>query len=156
MDELTLARAAQKGELNAFNQLVLMHENMAFNLAYRIMSDQDRAADAVQNAFISAFRNIRQYQGGSFRAWMMRIVTNSCYDELRRQKRRPSVPLEPYDHETDDEIESPAWLKDPQASPEEQAENVDLENAIQHCLNDLPEEFRTVVLLVEVEGMDYR
>jgi RNA polymerase sigma-70 factor, ECF subfamily len=156
IDEVGLARAAQKGDLNAFNQLVLLHEVMAFNVAYRIMSDQDRAADAVQNAFISAFRNISQYHGGSFRAWVMRIVTNSCYDELRRQKRRPSVPLEPYDEESNSEIESPAWLKDPQSSPEEQAENLELEKAIQHCLDGLPEDFRAIVLLVEVEGMDYR
>jgi RNA polymerase sigma-70 factor, ECF subfamily len=156
MDDLSLAHAAQKGDLDAFNRLVLVYEGMAFNLAYRIMSDEDSAADAVQNGFISAFRNIGQYHGGSFRAWLLRIVTNCCYDELRRLKRRPSIPLELHDDETDDDIESPAWLKDPQASPEDEAEKSDLDNAIQHCLEGLPEDFRTVVVLVEIEGLDYR
>jgi RNA polymerase sigma factor (sigma-70 family) len=154
MDEALLIRDAQRGDLDAFNQLVLEYQDMLFNTALRILGDEDQAADATQEAFLSAFRSIKSYRGGSFKAWLLRTVTNACYDELRRKKRRPTVPLEP---ETDDgdELEAPRWLADPSLSPEEKVELDDLEHAIQHCLDDLPSDFRTVVVLVDVQGMEY-
>jgi RNA polymerase sigma-70 factor, ECF subfamily len=128
---------------------------MAFNLAARMLSDEDGAADVTQTAFISAYRALDSFRGGSFRAWVMRMVTNACYDELRRRKRRPTVALEPLT-EDDEEMESPAWLADQSASPEDVLEQAELESALQTCLQGLPEDFRTVVLLVDVEGMDYQ
>jgi RNA polymerase sigma-70 factor, ECF subfamily len=155
MDDLSLAQAAQKGDLNAFNALVLTHQDSAYNLARRLLSDPDSAQDITQNAFISAYRNIKQYRGGSFRSWLLRIVTNACYDELRRQKRHPSIPLEPVHEDTDEEIESAAWMKDDNPLPEEVYDENELNLIIQNCLNGLPEEFRSVVVLVEMEGLDY-
>ncbi len=106
MEESLLIEKAVRGDLDAFNQLILIYQNMAFNLAYRIMSDDAAAADATQDAVISMYRKLDSYRGGSFKAWFMRIVTNACYDELRKRKRRPTIALEP---ETDDGdiIESP-------------------------------------------------
>lgn len=155
MDELELISAAVEGDLNSFNRLVLTYQEMAFNLAYRMLNDDDAAADATQTAFISAYKNLRSYRGGSFRAWVMRMVTNTCYDELRRRHRRPTVPLEPISAEDDEEIESPAWLADDGPSPEAQMETKELEKAISHCIQGLPDEFRAVVVLVDVQGMDY-
>jgi RNA polymerase sigma-70 factor, ECF subfamily len=155
MDDLNLAQAAQNGDLNAFNALVLTYQDTAYNLARRLLSDPDSAQDITQTAFIAAYRNIKQYRGGSFRAWLLRIVTNACYDELRRQKRHPSLPLEPVHEETDEEIESPAWMKDDDPLPEEVYDENELNRIIQNCLNGLPEEFRSVVVLVELEGLDY-
>jgi len=155
LDENALAVAAQKGDLNAFNRLVLVHQDMAFNLAYRILADPDSAADATQDAFISAYQAIKSFRGGSFRAWLLRIVTNTCYDELRRNKRRPTVSLEPVSSQEDEEIENPSWLADDNPSPEENVESRDLVEAIQHCLQDLPDEFRVVVAMVDLEGLDY-
>lgn len=154
MNEPTLIQDAQHGDLDAFNSLVLHYQDRLFNTALRILGDEDLAADATQEAFISAFRSITSYRGGSFKAWLMRTVTNACYDELRRQKRRPTTPLEP---ETDDgdEIDSPRWLADPNMTPAEQAEADELEHAIQHCLAALPTDFRTVVVLADVQGLDY-
>jgi RNA polymerase sigma-70 factor (ECF subfamily) len=155
MDDLSLALAAQKGDLNAFNTLVLAHQETAYNLACRLLNDPDSAQDITQNAFIAAYRNIKQYRGGSFRAWLLRIVTNACYDELRRYKRHPNLPLEPVTDDPEGEIESPAWMKDDDPLPEEVYEASELDQVIQNCLNGLPEEFRTVVVLVEMEGLDY-
>lgn len=155
MDEARLIQDAVKGDLDSFNHLVLEYQDMAFNLAFRMLDDPASAEDATQNAFISAYRNIHTFRGGSFRAWVMRMVTNTCYDELRRKHRRPTVPLEPVSGEDEEEIESPAWLADDGPSPENQIESQELENAIQHCINDLPEEFRVVVVLVDIQGMDY-
>ncbi len=154
MDETALIHDAQRGDLEAFNRLVLAYQDMLFNTACRILGDDDLAADATQEAFISAFRSLASFRGGSFKAWLLRTVTNACYDELRRRKRRPTVPLEPMTSD-DEEMETPRWLADPSLSPEEQTELVDLDQAIQDCLNALPTDFRTVVVLVDIQGMDY-
>lgn len=156
MDEAALIQAAVQGDLTAFNRLVLAYQEIAFNVAYRMLDDPDAAEDATQTAFISAYRNLKSYRGGSFRAWVLRMVTNTCYDELRRRKRRPVVSLEPVDDETSEEIESPRWLADEGPGPEDQLETAELERAIQRCINGLPEDFRSVILLVDVLGLDYQ
>ena len=156
MDEAALIQAAVQGDLTAFNRLVLAYQEIAFNVAYRMLDDPDAAEDATQTAFISAYRNLKSYRGGSFRAWVLRMVTNTCYDELRRRKRRPVVSLEPVDDETSEEIESPRWLADEGPGLEDQLETAELERAIQRCINGLPEDFRSVILLVDVQGMDYQ
>ena len=112
MDELALISSAQHGDLDAFNSLVLAYQDIVFNTALRILGDDEPAADATQEAFISAFRSLNTYRGGSFKAWLLRTVTNACYDELRRKKRRPTTPLEP-DAADGDEMDTPRWLADP-------------------------------------------
>jgi len=154
MDEPALIQDAQHGNLDAFNTLILHYQDMVFNTALRILGDEDQAADASQEAFISAFRSVSTFRGGSFKAWLMRTVTNACYDELRRQKRRPTTPLEP-DTEDGEEMDSPRWLADPNMTPAQKSEADELEHAIQHCLDALPTEFRTVVVLADIQGMDY-
>lgn len=153
-NEAALILDAQHGDLEAFNRLVLAYQDLLYNTALRILGDDAIAADATQDAFISAYRNITTYRGGSFKSWLMRTVTNACYDELRRQKRRPSVPLEPVNQD-DEEMESPRWLTDTSMTPEQKFEADELEHAIQHCLNALPPDFRTVVVLADIQGMDY-
>ncbi|HSV86072.1 MAG TPA: sigma-70 family RNA polymerase sigma factor [Levilinea sp.] len=155
MDETQLVHAAQKGDLDAFNQLVLAYQEVAFNVAYRILSDDDASEDATQNAFLSAYRKISSYRGGSFRAWLLRIVTNACYDEMRRRKRHPTTALEPHDNDNDEEIESPSWLADDGPGPEDIYERAELEKAVQNCLEGLPVDFRAVVVMVDVQGFNY-
>jgi RNA polymerase sigma-70 factor (ECF subfamily) len=154
MDEVFLIQQAQKGDLDAFNRLVLAYQDQVYSQAYRIIGEVDAASDATQDAFIAAYKHLNSYRGGSFRAWLLRIVTNACYDELRHRQRRPTSPLEPLD-DAGEEIESPAWMEDPAESPEDQAVRAELRQAIQHCLEGLSLDFRTVVVLVDVQGMDY-
>ncbi len=155
MDESALIREAQTGSLDAFNTLVLAYQDMVFNTAVRILGDEDQAADASQDAFISAFKNINSFRGGSFKAWLLRTVTNACYDELRRKKRRPTVALEPESKDGEEDMDSARWLADPSMSPEQAAEADEVEHAIQHCLEALPGEFRMVVVLADIQGLDY-
>lgn len=154
MDESALIHDAQRGDLEAFNRLVLAYQDSVFNTALRVLGDDDQAADATQEAFLSAFRAIGSFRGGSFRAWLMRTVINACYDELRRKQRRPTTPLEP-ETEDGEELESPRWMADPGLSPEGKLELAELEHAIQHCLQNLPGDFRSVVVLADVQGLDY-
>ncbi|MCU0510742.1 MAG: sigma-70 family RNA polymerase sigma factor [Anaerolineae bacterium] len=78
-DEAALLAAAQRGDLPAFNQIILHYQSLAYNIAYRLTNDSDVAADAVQDAFIKAYQRLSQYRGGSFKSWLLRIVTNTCY-----------------------------------------------------------------------------
>ena len=154
MDEAALIRQAQQGDLDAFNRLVLTYQDLAFNVAYRLMSDPAEAQDVTQDAFVSAYRKLDSFRGGSFKAWLLRIVTNAGYDALRKRKRQPVVPLEPLTSD-DEEIESPSWIADPGETPEDAAARAELGIAIQHCLDRLAVDFRTVVVLVDVQGLDY-
>ena len=154
MDEIALIQAARDGDLDSFNRLVLAYQDLVYTHAFRMVGEEESADDATQSTFISAFNHLGSFRGGSFKAWLLRIVTNACYDELRRRKRRPTVPLEPLD-DTGDEVESPRWMVDPTDQPEEQVERVELQRAIQHCLDNLPGDFRTAVIMVDVQGLDY-
>lgn len=154
MDENGLIQSARQGDLDAFNRLVLAYQDLVYNQAYRVMGDGEAAEDATQEAFISAYRSLNAYRGGSFKAWLMRIVTNACYDELRRRQRQPVTPLEPVDQD-DEEIESPHWLMDPGETPESYSERAELDRALQNCLDGLPADFRSIVVLVDVQGFDY-
>lgn len=154
MDEIALINDARQGDLDAFNRLVLAYQDRVYSQAYRVLNDPQGADDATQEAFISAYKNLRSFRGGSFRAWLLRIVTNACYDELRRRKRKPTTSLEPLD-DSGDEIESPHWIADPGELPEENVIRAELGKAIQNCLEKLPVDFRVVMVLVDVQGMDY-
>lgn len=108
MDEVALIQAARRGSLEAFNQLVLKHQDSIYNQALFLLADAMAAEDLAQGAFLQAYRRLASFRGGSFRAWILRIVTNACYDELRRRKRRPSLSLAVAD-EDGEEIEEDRW-----------------------------------------------
>lgn len=154
MEETELITLAVAGDLDAFNELVLQHQEVAYNVAYRILADENAAADATQNAVISMYRKLDTYRGGSFKSWFLRIVTNACYDELRRQRRRPTIPIEP-ETNSGELVESPEWLEDKSAGPEEVLGTSEIEKAIQHCLTGLDKKFRVVITLVDISGVDY-
>ncbi len=149
-----MIQAARSGDLDSFNRLVLAYQDIIYSHAYRMIGEEEAADDATQTTFISAYNHLNSFRGGSFKAWLLRIVTNACYDELRRRKRRPTVPLEPTD-EDGEEVESARWMVDPADQPEEQVQRQELQIAIQHCLDRLPEEFRAAVVMVDVQGLDY-
>jgi RNA polymerase sigma-70 factor (ECF subfamily) len=155
MDEAALIEHAKQGDLDSFNRLVLAYQDRVYAQAYRMMGDSQSADDATQEAFISAYRKLRSYRGGSFRAWLLRIVTNACYDELRKRQRRPVTHLEPLDPEGE-EVETPQWLADQGESPEMEVERGELGEAIQKCLDQLPPDFRAIIALVDIQGFDYR
>jgi len=155
MEELELIQASSQGDLNAFNDLVLKNQDQIFNLACHILENQDLAKDITQDTFIHAFQKLHQFRGGSFRAWLLKIATNLCYDEMRIWKRHPCQPLEPA-YEGNNINESPFWIKDPGPLPEEEAEMGDLRKVLEDGLNQLPLKFRTVVSLVDVHQLDYR
>lgn len=150
MDESALIAAAQEGDREAFNQLVVHHQSLAYNVAYRVLGDADAAADATQDAFLSAYRAIPRFRGGSFRSWLMRIVTNACYDQLRVKKRRPTTSID-----EDEDPDREEWNVDPGERPEAFVLRQELGQAIQRGLETLPPDQRTVVVLSDIQGMSY-
>jgi RNA polymerase sigma factor (sigma-70 family) len=152
MDEVQAIQAAQEGDLPAFNQLVMAYQGMAYNVAYRIVGDADAAADACQEAFISAFKAIKKFRGGSFKSWILRIVTNACYDHLRYRGRRPADSLE-------EVAENPQYspkLVSNHEHPEEYALRQELNEVIQSGIETLPADQRVVLVLSDVQGFGYQ
>lgn len=154
METSSIIQSAQNGSLNSFNELVLKYQNRLFNIALRMLGSEACAEDAVQNAFILAFRGLAHYRGGSFDFWLLRILKNVCYDELRREKRQPICALEPWLHD-DEENETPAWLTDHAQNPARQVEMTELEQAIQSGLREMPPDYRIVITLIDINGLDY-
>lgn len=155
MDEKALITAAQQGDLDAFNQLILHYQNLAFTVAYRLLNNPATAEDICQDAFLKAYQKLKLFKGNTLKSWLMRIVTNTAIDHIRQTKRKQEVDLYPQD-EYQEENQNVVWLIDPTQSPEEQAIQSDLNQAIQNCINSLPPEFRAVFVLIDVQAFDYK
>ena len=152
--EKTLIQAAQRGDLESFNLLILRYQNLLFGIALRLLNDEDAAADAVQEALISAFRRFDTFRGDSLRSWLARVVVNACYDEMRKKRRQHSIPLEQFNSDGE-EIETSFWLVDPESDPETKFESFELENALQKSLDKLQPIYRLMLVLVDIEGLSY-
>lgn len=153
-DEETLVTAASMGNLDAFNQLVLTYQDLAYQHAYSMLDDQASADDVTQDSFIKVFQGLNGFRGGSFRSWLLRIVTNSAYDILRRSKRRPTQPLLPADDDGE-ELDSAPWLADPNASVQENVEHKELSEEVRALMEQLPEAYRNVLILIDLYQLDY-
>jgi RNA polymerase sigma-70 factor (ECF subfamily) len=153
MEEASLIAAAQQGKVDAFNELVLAYQQQVYNLAYRILGDPASAADAAQDAFISAFENIGRFRGGSLKSYLLRIVANRCYDELRRWKRRPATSFEDFG-EVDEEA-NPALVNGGER-PEDYAERQEMARVIQAGIETLPPDQRITLALSDVQGLSYQ
>lgn len=149
-EEQLIARAAA-GDLEAFNQLVLAYQNLAYSVAYRTLQEQDAAADAVQESFIKAFRSLGAFHGGSFKSWIIRIVVNTCYDSLRSQRRRPTDSIDDFAEDG----EYAPQLEDPAERPEAYAQRMELSALIEQGIRGLPPDQRLALTLCDVHGYAY-
>jgi len=153
-DENDLVAMVSNGNLAAFNELVLKHQDMIYNHVYVILGDPASADDVTQDTFIKAFEKLSGFRGGTFRSWLMKIATNSAYDLLRRSKRRPIQPLFPED-ENGDELESARWLVDPSVSVQEIVEQNEFSKSIAKLLEELPDVYRTILTMIDMYEFDY-
>lgn len=145
-----LVDRALSGDLDAFNELVAHYQDLLFGLTYRVVRDRDAAADAVQEAFFSAYRNLDRFRGTTFRAWLSRIAINAATDILRLRKRRPA---DPYPEWEDDAWQPPSGPAD---DPELQATHRARARAITTAMASITEDQRRAILLFDVEGFDYQ
>jgi RNA polymerase sigma-70 factor (ECF subfamily) len=152
--EITLIHAAQQGDLEAFNRLVLTHQDLVYHHSYAMLGEAEAAEDVTQTVFLRAFRAMQRFRGGSLRAWLLKIATNACYDELRRRK-RTEARLVTHEDDQGEEQDPLELLPGEGLSVEEQFEAGELNRAIQRGLSDLPVDYRAVAVLVDVLGFDY-
>lgn len=139
-DRELIARVA-KGDREAFSELMASTEDMVFAVCMRIMGDREAALDAAQETFVTLFRKADRYSGNSaVTTWLYRVTVNTCYDQLRKAKRRAfdSLPdhIDPADRQAEDPFTS-----------------VDLHGPVADALNQLPEEFKAAVILSDIEGL---
>ncbi len=150
-DEPELISRSRDGDFDAFNVLVERYQRPLYNLCLRMLAAPEAAEDATQDAFIHAFRSIKTFRGGSFRAWLFRIGANACYDEMRRRRSRPAVSLD----EPRGEENQPLDVPDTAAVPHERLERKELAEALLHALSRLPADQRLAIVLADVHGLDY-
>ncbi len=139
---------ARDGDLAAFNELVLEHQSLVFSLCLRMIGQKQAVEDATQEAFIAAWRNLKNLRG-AFRPWLMRIASNACTDELRRRGRRPSSSL---DSALDEGVPEPA---DSEPSPDTSLLQGEVRRQVEEALQDLPADQRVAVVLSDLHGFDY-
>ncbi len=151
-DEARLIEQARRGHVDSFNALILRYQNQAYNLAYQLLQDGEAAADATQDAMLSAYRALGGFRGGSFRAWLLRIVANACYDEMRRRRRRPTVSWDDFG-EMDEEANP--HLADGGELPEAALQRQELRALLERSLAMLPSDQRMVLVLVDILGFAY-
>lgn len=146
-------QAARLGDEGAFAALIDLYRAAAERVAQQILHTEEAAADAVQEAMIKAHRAMARFQEGNFRSWFLRIVTNTCYDHLRRQRRRATVSLDELTEQAGiDYLSTEEYIA-------EDPESLVLQNEgmrfLLAAIDNLPEYHRHVVLLVDVQGCDY-
>ncbi len=153
-DDVALAARSADGDLDAFNELVERHQDLAFGVAYRIVANAATAEDVVQDAFIAAYRAIASFRGGSFRGWLLRIVSNGAHDALRWHGRHPTSPLTVPAGEGDGEemaIDPPGN----EMPPEESALRGELAEHINQAILRLPVDQRAAITMIDIHGLSY-
>lgn len=153
MDERTCIASAQKGDVPAFNQLVRAYQGLVYHTAYRVLGEPESASDAAQDAFISAFKHLKEFRGGSFKAWLLRIVTNACYDQLRAKQRKPTASLDALLDDPDKL--APGIDLSTAESPQDHAERRELGALLTKAIQSLPIDQRIAVVLSDIDGFTY-
>jgi len=153
-EDPALVRAAQSGDMAAFEQLVVRHRDKIYARAYSMMRNEEEAIDLSQEAWVKGWQRLRQFQGeSSFGAWMTRIVINLCLDQLRKHKRQRTESIEEMSEESGGvERQMPVVTPNPTAG----LERGELRQRIDRALGQLSYEHRTVLVLHEFEELEYK
>jgi RNA polymerase sigma-70 factor (ECF subfamily) len=153
-DDRDLVRAAQQGDMAAFEELVARHRDKIYARAFSMMRNEEEAIDLSQEAWVKGWQRLKQFQGeSSFGTWITRIVINLCLDQLRKQKRQRSESIDAMNEETGGvERQMPVITVNPTAG----LERHELRQRIDRALGQLSYEHRTVLVLHEFEEMEYK
>jgi RNA polymerase sigma-70 factor (ECF subfamily) len=146
-----LVRRAQRGNTEAFEELVRRYESRVYNITYRLLGNEEDAAEALQDTFIRAYRAISRFKfKSSFYTWLYRIATNVSLTKLRRRKTQDTISLDEPIKDTDDlQFDIP----DSQYTPEQVFEQKRLREKLQEAIDRLPAEYRTVVVMRDLQGL---
>jgi len=152
--EKLLVKKSQSGDIESFELLISSYDKRAYNIAYRIMGNEEDAKDMAQEALFRIFRSIKDFKGQSaFSTWSYRIVTNVCLDELRRRKNEKYVPIESTIQT--DSGEAYIELCSDKETPESVFERTEQRELIKSAIDGLSEEYRSVIVLRDIQGFSY-
>ena len=151
--EYLIVQRVLEGDTNAFEELVLEYEKKVYSVALRMLNNSEDAADMTQEAFIKAYNSLSGFRGDSkFSVWLTRIVSNLCLDFMRSRNRRPTVSLSMEDEDGEDvQLD----IADSSQSPEELLERSLTRESVRRGLQSLPEDYREILLLREIQGLSY-
>ena len=157
-NERDLVLSCQRREPEAFEELVKRHQRTVYSLLYQLAPDWTDTSDLAQEVFIRVWRSINNLRNpSSFRSWLTQIVTNLFYDELRKRPRRlPTISIDELNSEDGLGVEAITRdIPDSSALPDEKILNRELSEIIRDAMLQLPEQFRTAVVLREIESLSY-
>ena len=151
-DELAQVEAAKAGHDAAYEELVRRYDRNVFRIAQHITQNREDAEDVVQDAFVKAYTNLKQFQGQSkFYTWLVRIAVNEALMKLRRRRPERTVSLDEVVKTEDDSV--PREVADWSPNPEQQYTQAELRDILDRTIHGLPATFRTVFVLRDVEGL---
>ncbi|MDF2520955.1 MAG: polymerase subunit sigma-24 [Clostridia bacterium] len=152
--EKLLIKKSKSGDVEAFEQLIFDYQKKAYNIALRIMGNQEDAKDMCQEAFIRIFKSIEGFkEQSSFSTWMYRIVTNVCLDEIRRKKKNDTVSLDNTFETQNGEVHFETASDED--TPEEAFIRTEKRRIILKEINSLSEEYKTAIVLRDIQGFSY-
>lgn len=152
--ERLLVKRSKSGDVEAFEQLIFDYQKKAYNIALRIMGNQEDAKDMCQEAFIRIFKSIEGFkEQSSFSTWMYRIITNVCLDEIRKKKKNDAVSMDNTFETQEGELHFE--LSSDEDTPEEAYIRAEKKQAILKAINELNEEYKTAIVLRDVQGFSY-
>ncbi len=148
MDEVLLRRA-QRGDPDAFEQLMTPLEKMVWRICWHYTGEREAASDCGQDTMVRIWKNLGNYRGDcAFETWVYRVAANCCIDFLRKKKRDRSESIEPLKEQGFDP-------PDPKADTEEQAVREDEHARLRECIARLPEEQQEALVMTQLEGVSY-
>lgn len=152
-EEMNIITRVLDGDTNAFEALVIENQRQVYTLALKMLGNEEDAYDLSQDAFIKAFKNLSKFRGDSkFSVWLYRLTSNLCLDFLRSRKRRPTVSTA-FTNDEDEERE--LEIPDERFSPESVLEKSELRRSVNAALEALPEDYRQIIILREINGLSY-
>ena len=156
-NDATLVLSSQKGDLAAFESLVVRHQKRMLNVAFRLLSDYDEACEVVQDAFVSAYKNIRTFRGDAkFTTWLTAITLNLSKNRLKQIRSRQG--------HVSYSLDDPLWFDDseltrdpPSKEPSvlDRLEKQDVQGKVQDCIKALEPEYREVIVLRDMQDFSY-
>lgn len=152
--EKLLVKKSQSGDVESFELLIGSYDKRAYNIAYRVMGNEEDAKDMAQEALIKVFRSLKDFKGqSSFSTWLYRIVTNVCLDELRRKKNEKYVSMDSTIQTDSGELNME--LCSDKETPEIVYERVEQRELIKNAIRELNEEYRSAIVLRDIQGFSY-
>lgn len=154
LNERELIHRAKQGDMLAFEELILQHEKIVYNLALRMMNYSEDAKDISQEVFLKAYRSLSNFdERSAFSTWLYRITHNTCIDEMRRRKGKQSYSLE--EELENEEGSMQRQIADEGDTPEESLLREEQKSEILQALDTLTEEHKMAIILRDVKGLSY-